>query len=106
MIYQLSSHIKKHLLMDIRQKFLPRTLVYSMASFVSNLQTFKTDTSPKNDCNSTFQLPNLTNDISNKIYRFSESTETKKLWSKAMSRSEFNFFMDTFILGHHVYVVA
>ena len=62
----------------------------------ANLQT---DTSPKNDRNSTFSLPNLMNDISTKTYRSIESKEVKKLWSKIMSRPELKFFTNTFILG-------
>ena len=53
-----------------------------------DLQTFKRDTPPKNDCNFTIRLPNLMNDISNKTYRSTESKEVKKLWSKVMSSSE------------------
>ena len=39
-----------------------------MTYFVFNLQTFKTDTSSKNDRNFTCILPNLMNDILNKTY--------------------------------------
>ena len=88
MLYQLFPYIKKHLLMDIRQKFLPETLVKFNGIIVFNLQTFKTDTFPKNDCSFTFRLPNLMNDMSNKPYRPTESKEVKKLWSKVRSSSE------------------
>ena len=53
-----------------------------MAKFVFNLQTFKTDTTPKNDCHFTFKLPNLMNGMSNKIYSYTESKDIKKLWSE------------------------
>ena len=64
------------------------------------MQTLKTDASPKNDCNFTFRLPNLMNDISNKTDISTESKEINKLWSKAMSGLK--LFIDTFILGHPV----
>ena len=65
---------------------------------------FKTDTYPKNDCNFTFRVLNLMNDISNKTYISTESKEVRKLCSKVMNGSELKFFMDTFIQGHPVHV--
>ena len=59
LFYQLSSYIKKHLLIDIQQNFLPRTFENFNSIISFNLQTYKTDTYPKNDCNLTDRRPNL-----------------------------------------------
>ena len=98
MFYQLS-YIKKHVSADIRQNFLPRTFVKFNTYFVCNLQTCKTDTFPKNDCNFTYRRPNLINGIANKTYRPIELKEIKKLLIKVMNISELKFFIDTFYFG-------
>ena len=92
MLYQLSSYIKKHLLMGIRQQFLPGTLVKFNGIICIQFASLQNKyISEKNDCNDTFRLPDLMNDILNKTYRSTESKEVKKLWSKLMSSSELRF---------------
>ena len=66
MFYQLPSYFKKYLLIDVQQNLLPETYVNLMAKFAMNLQTCKTDTSPKTVVD---RSPNLANNIPKKTYR-------------------------------------
>ena len=79
MSYQLSSYVKKHLLIEIRQNFLPRTYAKSDGIISIHLQTCKTNTSPKNDRKFTYKRPNPINGISSKTYRSTESKDIEKL---------------------------